>query len=215
MRRLMVLCSINLYLFGITSCSQKVADNQLTIALQPFEDFPQVYLDTISSSLELQFASKVIQLPTMQLPNSAFVSLKTPRYRGDTLIKHLRSIKNTDFDLVLGLTTKDISITKKDWQGNILEPTSKYEDWGVFGVATFNAPYALVSSHRLNSKHELFIERLVKICIHEIGHTLALPHCENSSCIMQDAAETIKTIDQVSGDFCQRCHKVVSNSATR
>ena len=205
------------FLFVIcnSGCAEKAQSKNLTIALQPFDGFPQNLLDTISATLELQFAANVIQLPTMELPKSAFVNIKSPRYRGDSLIKQLRTHKNADYDLVLGLTTKDISITKKDLHNNVLEPRSKYEDWGVFGVATFNAPYAVVSTYRLNAKHALFIDRVVKICIHEIGHTLALPHCENSSCLMQDAAETIQTIDQVTGVFCESCLNKVFDFSNR
>lgn len=215
MLRFGIFCCFFILVICNSGCAEKTQSKNLTIALQPFDGFPENLLDTISSNLALQFAAKVIQLPTMKLPKSAFVNIKSPRYRGDSLIKHLRTHKNADCDLVLGLTTKDISITKKDLHNNVLKPRSKYEDWGVFGVATFNAPYAVVSTFRLNSKHALFVDRLVKICIHEIGHTLALPHCENSSCIMQDAAETIQTIDQVTGVFCESCHYRVLKLSNR
>ena len=36
-------------------------------------------------------------------------------------------------------------------------------------------------------------ERLWKVAIHELGHTLGLPHCPNNGCLMQDAHGTVKT----------------------
>lgn len=49
-----------------------------------------------------------------------------------------------------------------------------------------------------------YIERIKKICIHELGHNLGLKHCEfHEKCVMRDAAETIKTIDYVFFIFVQ------------
>ena len=197
--------------FGIlcNACATKSDNRSLTIALQPFEDFPQDYMDTVSAVLKTTFSADVVHLSPMTLPKTAFVNQKSPRFRGDSLLLHLRANKSSSHDIVLGLTTKDISVTKRDWQGAILQPESKYADWGVFGVAIYNQPYALVSTFRLNSKHALFVDRLVKICIHEIGHNLALPHCDSERCIMRDAAESIQTIDGVERTFCESCSKQI------
>jgi archaemetzincin len=52
---------------------------------------------------------------------------------------------------------------------------------------------------------EQFVARLKKVSCHELGHNFGLPHCPNKTCIMQDAAETIKTIDNVSLHLCDEC----------
>lgn len=49
------------------------------------------------------------------------------------------------------------------------------------------------------------MERLKKVTMHELGHNLGLPHCPNKHCFMQDAAETIKTIDGVELNLCEEC----------
>lgn len=52
---------------------------------------------------------------------------------------------------------------------------------------------------------KLFFSRLKKICIHEVGHNLGLPHCTTNKCVMQDAVETIKTVDNESEELCAEC----------
>ena len=50
------------------------------------------------------------------------------------------------------------------------------------------------------------MERLKKVCMHEIGHNLGLPHCEQSTtCVMRDAAEKIATVDNVELKLCEHC----------
>jgi archaemetzincin len=47
-------------------------------------------------------------------------------------------------------------------------------------------------------------ERLWKIAIHELGHTLGLEHCPTSGCIMEDAHGTVKTTDREK-ELCSSC----------
>ena len=57
----------------------------------------------------------------------------------------------------------------------------------------------------MKSNKNKFVERLKKVTMHELGHNLGLPHCPNNHCFMQDAAETIKTIDGVELNLCEEC----------
>ncbi|MBX9851002.1 MAG: hypothetical protein K2X86_04505 [Cytophagaceae bacterium] len=57
-------------------------------------------------------------------------------------------------------------------------------------------PSCVVSAFRLNSQHPRFVERLKKVCLHELGHNLDLPHCPDKGCFMTSAAEKIATIDE-------------------
>ena len=47
--------------------------------------------------------------------------------------------------------------------------------------------------------------RMQKIAIHEIGHNLGLQHCADTTCVMQDAVESIKTIDRSTQTYCPAC----------
>ena len=114
---------------------------------------------------------------------------------------------------MLGLIAKDISTTKRDRYGKVKKPESKYEDWGIFGLGYRPGSSAIVSTFRIrHNDRAKFQERFQKICIHEIGHNLGLKHCEfDDRCVMRDAAETIKTVDQVDLYLCGYCRTQIQN----
>lgn len=175
------------------------------IGIQPFGQFPHSHITSVASSLEEIFKLKVVVLNSQTLPAHTFVHIKTPRYRADSLIVHLKRQKKAQFICILGLTNKDISITKRNSLGQILKPEYKYLDWGVFGLAFCPGVACIVSTNRLKSSNPNFLNQLKKISVHEVGHNLGLPHCPNEGCVMMDAAETIKTIDKVKLGFCSSC----------
>ena len=182
------------------------------VGLQPFNSFSKEILDSITLSIENTYDFKVYLLPQKKLPKTAFTTVKTPRYRADSLLRFLKHSQPDSIDYVLGLTHHDISTTKRDAQGAIKQPEYKYKDWGVFGLGYVAGPSAIVSTFRYKkSTPSLFIERIQKICVHELGHNLGLPHCESGqACVMQDAAESIKTIDNVDNILCSSCKRKIN-----
>ncbi len=104
---------------------------------------------------------------------------------------------------LLGVTGVDLYI-----------PILKY----VFGEAQLGGPCALVSFHRLRQEFygldrddALFAERLLKECIHELGHTLELRHCQDYRCAMA-SAHAVEWIDLREGSLCQNCQSQVDSS---
>lgn len=186
----------------VISCSQ---DN-MTIGIQAYTDFNTSYSDTIKAALIRSFGYRVVVLPEKELPGYAYIKMKSPRYRADSLLADLRKNKPDSIDYILGLTNRDISTTKKNKNGTVKQPQWKYEDWGVFGLGYQPGPSCVVSTYRLKSNDSaLLINRLKKVCIHEMGHNFGLKHCTTKNCVMQDAAETIRTIDSVDLELCPKC----------
>ena len=201
-----------------SACNENVSDvkkvrkfeKTIKIGLQAFENFDRALIDTVKHTIEVIYGFDVIILESIDIPKEAFINIKSPRYRADTLIRYLRRIKPDSIDHILGLTSKDISVTKKDKSGNIKQPEYKYKDWGIFGLAFVPGSSCIVSTYRLKSSKTKFIERFKKICIHELGHNLGLKHCEyHEKCVMRDAVETIKTIDYVDLMLCDKCKKKI------
>ncbi|HEU5292033.1 MAG TPA: matrixin family metalloprotease [Cyclobacteriaceae bacterium] len=184
------------------SCSEK---KEIKISIQPYNDFNKALADTIYIALKKTYNAKVHLLNPIDIPPETFVNIKSPRYRADKLIDILKNQKPDSVNYIMGLTTQDISFTKKE--GNkIKEPASKYEDWGIFGLGYQPGPSCVVSTFRLNSTGEKkFIERLKKVAVHELGHNMGLRHCTSELCVMKDAVESIKTVDQVSAQLCEQC----------
>ncbi len=198
----------NLFLCGcicaILSCCKSPSKNK--IAIQPYYPIDSVVVIPIKNFLAELYSCDVILLERKDLPQRAFVKIKSPRYRADTIIQSLKKTKPDSIDFVLGLTNMDISTTKKDKLGRIKKPIHRYQDWGIFGLGYRPGPSSIVSGFRLKHKNrKRFIQRLMKVSAHEVGHNLGLKHCPNKNCLMTDACERIQTIDKVQMDLCTQC----------
>lgn len=207
MKRLVFLL---LGLIVLHSCAE---NRPKKIAIQPYGKFDSALKDSVVVSIERTYGFTVTALPYKEIPRSAFINVKSPRYRADSILRILKREKAEEYDHVLGLTSLDISTTKRDENGNVLEPRYKYEDWGVFGLGAMPGASCVVSTFRLKTTdRKLLIERLKKVCNHEIGHNLGLPHCESSDkCVMKDGAESIKTVDFVDLVLCESCKSRVDS----
>jgi archaemetzincin len=213
MKYIIIITGLVLILSSCQSKFEKVTEDSV-IAVQPFEGFEISYADTVKVALENLYGVQVMVLEEIKIPDYTFVSIKSPRYRADSLIDFLRKNKSyNDFDHVLGLIKEDISCTKySDFKTKTIKsPEYKYKDWGIFGLGYCPGKSCIVSSYRLlkSTSKENFIERLKKVSCHEMGHNFGLPHCPNKECIMQDAAETIKTVDDVQLFLCEDCRKKI------
>ena len=74
----------------------------------------------------------------------------------------------------------------------------------------------MVSLHRLREEYYglppnilLPRERLLKECVHELGHTLNLSHCEDYQCAMS-RSHGVEWIDLKSASFCRACQAAVT-----
>ncbi|MFN8287648.1 MAG: matrixin family metalloprotease [Chitinophagales bacterium] len=178
-----------------------------TVAIQPIGTITKVEINVASKALDSVYHIKVVVLAPVEPPSSAFINVKTPRYRADKLIAWLAERKPDSADYIIGLTGLDISTTKTDGLGRTLEPKSRYTDFGIFGLGYCPGKSCIVSSFRLGTDKALAQSRLAKIAVHEFGHNLGLPHCKNESCVMADAVEKITTIDAEGIMPCAKCKR--------
>lgn len=210
MKHLRIFYFLLLPLLSLSSCSPN--PRHKTLAIQGFGSIKQELLDTLRVNLSKIYEfEKVIVLPHKPLPQSAFVRIKSPRYRADTLIRYLKLDKPNGVDYVIGLTNQDISTTKREPSGAIKKPVARYQDWGIFGLGYRPGPSSIVSTYRIQKvSNTLFMDRLKKIAMHEVGHNLGLKHCpSDEKCVMRDAAESIRTIDQVCLKLCNSCQNQI------
>jgi archaemetzincin len=173
-------------------------DRKVSIHLIGLGDIANETMATAKAELEKRFSRYNIVLSYNKIPAISITRIKTMRYRADSLIRIFRPA-NKD-TIVLLLTEKDISSTK------IKEPKATYQDWGIMGLAYCPGNSAIVSTFRLKSASKTITNnRLKKVITHEIGHSLGLPHCTTQHCVMSDANESVSSIDQEGGDFCENC----------
>jgi len=179
-----------------------------TIGILPYNGISQADIDSVQQILITTYNLKVVVLDHIDLPESAFTTRRSPRYRADSLLHYQRSIIPDSISIIIGLTHKDISSTKMDPTTlNVKEPQHIYVDWGIFGLGELGGESCIVSTNRLrnDASSKRYFTRLMRISTHEIGHVLGLPHCPTPKCVMNDANESIKTIDKSTGDLCDNC----------
>lgn len=189
---------------------KEVIDPDPIIGIQPFGNVDDEQIDSVMNAIEEMYDFKVYLLERRELPQMAYTEIRYPRYRADSLVEWISNNKPDSLDIVFGLTNQDISITKyKDPnKGIIKDPEWKYKDFGIFGLGRINGGSCVVSSNRLGHGgvgKSTFYKRLMRISCHEIGHTLGLHHCPESNCLMNDANESISTVDKSTGELCSKC----------
>jgi len=88
----------------------------------------------------------------------------------------------------------------------------------VFGEAMVGGTCAVVSTHRLREEFyglpedpAVLRQRLVKEALHEFGHTLSLPHCDDYSCAMA-SSHSVERIDLKMDRFCGQCSTLLNSS---
>lgn len=131
----------------------------------------------------------------ISLPDSAYYVPRN-RYLAAKLLNTMMVLQPNN-DIVLGMTTRDISLKYK-----------KYDNWGVMGLSYLNKRAAVISIYRLRIPSKR-VEHFRKLMLHELGHVEGLPHCKEEHCIMHDA-EGKNRFSQLD-DFCPSCKSVFSS----
>lgn len=200
---------VPIIVLALTSC-QKSITKETVVGIQAYKGFPMDKAKSISKMIDSFYNVRTVIVPEKELYANAFTNVKSPRYRADSIIKIQQRKLPDSIDFIIGLTSKDISTTKRNADGEVLQPSWKYQDWGVMGLGYCPGKSCVISTFRL--KHKDFkkqLGRLKKVAVHEFGHNLGLPHCKNKNCVMTDAVESIATIDKESLSLCKDCRSKI------
>ena len=108
----------------------------------------------------------------------------------------LRSLLNLAGERILGVTELDL-----------FTPGLNF----IFGIAQCPGRAAVVSLNRLKPEfyglppdRGLLLERAVKECVHEIGHTFGLGHCGRKVCVMS-FSNSVGDVDRKMSELCGEC----------
>ena len=181
------------------------AQERHVLYIQPLgKQLPDTDVELVKTALVSFYGLDVQLLPRVDLPKGAWYPPRK-RYRADILLDFLETRLPADGIRVLGLTGVDISTTKGD-----------VYDWGILGLATMEGAACVISSFRARRGvgAKAGRDRLAKVAVHEIGHTLGLPHCPTVGCLMEDAKGTVSTTDR-EYDLCSRCRAALLASGRK
>lgn len=173
-------------------------EDRITIIIQPFDLFPNTSTNLVAKELKKIFKGSVLINDPIQFPKNTLNKTKK-RHRADSLIKYL-SNKTKKGSVTIGLAIKDISYTRKNKDGVILD-----DDYGIMGLGYRPGKSCIVSTSRIKGHNKK--EKLFKVAIHELGHTQGLEHCSVRSCLMRDA-EGKDHLNELK-EFCPKCKSVL------
>ena len=91
----------------------------------------------------------------------------------------------------------------------------------IFGEANPNSQISIISLARLREEfygkeknENLFLERIKKEAVHELGHLFYLGHCQNKKCVMH-FSNSLADTDFKNSNFCQECKKILQSYLER
>ncbi len=172
--------------------------DQWTVAIQPLgKSLPADTVELVRRALVTFYGVKIIMLPNIPLPKALYFKPRN-RYSASGILELLAQKKPTQAEKILGLTAVDI------YHANERSP-----HWGVLGLGSMDGSSCVISIRRARIQNKITAkakQRFAKTAVHEIGHTLNLPHCETKGCLMEDAQGRVSTTD---GEYvlCPRCRQ--------
>lgn len=176
----------------------------IRLAIAPFHEIDSITTCMLAQEFECFYHNvKTIILPRAIMSDTLLANSKT-RYNANKILHHLALIKPEEATYILAITDDRIAAC-----GDSIHES------GVAGLGNRPGTCAVVSTAALRNKlkdEDQFTQRLIKACMHEMGHNFGLPHCKNKKdkkCLMRDAAGTIVTLDEEDVHLCTKCTELL------
>jgi archaemetzincin len=162
----------------------------MNITLQPLGKIDIAVVDALKNRLTALFGGPVSVNSTVSVPQTAF-NPERSQYLSDLLVQLISLPDKGKDEIVLGVVDVDIYTKDKNF---------------IFGQADSESGKAIISLYRLNqnANTNLFMDRMVKEAVHELGHILGLDHCQDSTCIM-NFSHSLQDTDNKVVTFCNKC----------
>jgi len=172
------------------------------LALVPLDVVDPEILRHLSTAIAKALTLPVKILPPKPLPVHTYHVTRN-QYYSTQLLEYLLECANHDgLFRVLGITAADLYI-----------PIFTF----VFGEAQLDGKAALISTFRprgeasrVRAPHSVLLKRLLKLSLHELGHTFSLPHCRQEGCLMGFAAN-LEQLDKKNVEFCEYCRIMLAD----
>ncbi len=170
------------------------------VVLVPLGKVEDGLLKVAKEAVEARVDAEVRIAEPRELPKEAWYAPRQ-RWRAEKLIDALNADPPAGAWRIIGVTEAEISTTKGD-----------VYDWGIAGLGDIGGRTCVASAllYRKFSKTRAVLERrFADNVVHELGHTLGMPHCETKGCVMADAkGRPMQSADASDGDYCESCRKL-------
>jgi archaemetzincin len=149
-------------------------------------------LEQVRGQIERQFAQPVSRWTSAARPVGT-LDAGRGQHSSRAILRWLVDARPGDTDRVLGVTDVDLFI-----------PILTF----VFGEAQLEGTAAVVSTLRLAQgvSRATASLRLAKECVHEVGHTFGLVHCDRATCVMTRSA-SVRAVDSKDVQLCPDCRE--------
>jgi archaemetzincin len=158
----------------------------------PFEEIEAPVLAHVSAILTETFECRCRIGDRLPVPESAF-NARRRQYSAERILQRLE----------IGATGRTLGVIDRD----LYVPDLNF----VFGLADTIGRRAVIALPRLRQRfygladdEPLFLERVAKEAVHELGHTYGLGHCRNRRCVMA-FSNSLADTDYKGKQFCLAC----------
>lgn len=152
--------------------------------------FDESMIGKISDFIKEAFYSDVVAMHLENgVPGSAYNPYRR-QYNGSKVLTWALSLKIDPVSYLVGLIDEDGYIEGLNF---------------IFGIANRIYKAAIVFTHRLKHWDErIYLDRIKKEIVHEVGHLFGLEHCKYEKCVMY-FSNTLMDTDKKTWAFCKKC----------
>jgi len=174
------------------------------ILIAPIGEFAPEMVAAVGREVQRVFRAQVEVGPLLSDLSFAFDAGRS-QYHSTPILQRLAEASPPDALKVIALTEVDLFI-----------PILTH----VYGEAQLGGKACIVSTYRLDSGPEIlhhpdvFLDRMIKEAIHELGHTFKLRHCPDAACIMH-YCRSEADVDRKSKDLCRYCRVMLDDEVRK
>jgi archaemetzincin len=177
------------------------------LILLPLGDPDPEVVRVIAARIETTLRVSVTIAAKEPLPPEAWFPDRK-RWRADRILDHLAA-RPFAAARVAAVTDQPISTTK-----------GVIRDWGIAGLGELPGRQCVFSTFLYRGlkrrDRATYLRYVGDLALHEIGHTLGLPHCDHSGCLMADAkGNALRSAAQSQGAYCARCARTLGRLRLR
>lgn len=168
------------------------------IQLSPISKIDPFILDYLEGRIRDIFKTVIIVGSPLPLPHYAYNDSRG-QYHSTKILDEMRKGKASE-NRLLGIIDADLFVLGLNF---------------VFGEAEMVSGVAIIGLTRLRPEFYggeeddgIFLQRVLKEAVHELGHTYGLGHCKDARCVMR-FSNSISDTDRKDWQFCKKCSVVL------